>query len=195
MEVAMRKTALLVAVCFLIGADSLTGMDWGISAGAGVCLLRQRAVQDTYGAGFPVSVQGWTGGKNWRFSVGFEYLSEHGQAMALDGGQEEFPLSLRVTSIPVAVYYQFWIKDVFLALGGGANYFWYEERWEGLDIITEGKKWGPLISFHGGYRLNPRWSVFGEIRHEPMPTGKSSLLVPEVKLGGLKLIAGILFSL
>jgi len=195
MEVAMRRTALLVAVCFLIGADSLTGMDWGVSVGAGACLLRQQAVQDIYGTGFPVGVQGWTGGKNWRFSVGLEYLSEHGQALSLDGGADEFPLRLKVTSIPIVLYYQAWLKDVFLALGGGASYLWYEERWEDLDIITKGNNWGPVISFLGGYRFSPRWSVFGNVRYEPMPTGKSSLLVPEVKLGGLKLTVGILLSL
>ena len=80
-------------------------------------------------------------------------------------------------------------------MGGGASYCWYEERWEDLDIATEGKKWGPLLSFLAGYRLSPRWSVFGNIRYEPMPTGKSSLLVPEVKLGGLKIGAGVMFYL
>jgi hypothetical protein len=43
--------------------------------------------------------------------------------------------------------------------------------------------------------LGPRWSVFGNIRYEPMPTGKSSLLVPEVKLGGLKIGVGVMFYL
>ena len=45
------------------------------------------------------------------------------------------------------------------------------------------------------YRLSRRLSVFGETRYEPIPTGKSSLLVPEVKLGGLKIGAGVMFIL
>jgi len=195
LEMVMRKTALLAVVCLILGADSLKGTDWGFSAGAGMCLLRQKGVRDVYGSGFPIGIQAWTGWNNWRVSVGLEYLSEHGQAVSLDGGQDEFPLRLRVTSIPIALYCQVWIEDVFLAVGGGANYFWYEERWEDLDIVVKGQKWGSLLSFLGGYRLNPRWAVFGNVRYDPMPTGKSSLLVPEVKLGGLKIGAGIIFSL
>jgi hypothetical protein len=195
MEMAMRRITLLAVVCFILGTDSLAGMDWGFSAGAGICLLRQKEVQDIYGAGFPFGVQAWTGSKNWIVSAGFEYLSERGQALPLDRGPDEFPLRLRVTSIPVTLFYQVWLKDVFLAVGGGASYCWYEERWEDLDIVVKGQKWGPLISFLAGYRFNPRWSVFANVRHEPMPTGKSSLLVREVKLGGLKIGAGVMFTL
>jgi hypothetical protein len=82
-----------------------------------------------------------------------------------------------------------------LAAGGGASYASYKETWDGLGIVVKGNKWGPFIALIGGYRLNPRWSVFGNFRYEPMPTGKSSLLVREVKLGGLKIGAGILFCL
>jgi len=191
----MRKITLLVVVCFVLVADSLAGMDWGFSAGAGMCLLRQKEVQDIYGPGFPSGIQAWAGSKNWIVSVGFEYMSERGQALPLDGGQDEFPLKLKVSSVPIVLYLQFWIKDVFLALGGGASYFWYEERWVDLDIITEGKKWGPLISFLAGYRFSPRWSLFGNVRYEPMPTGKASLLVPEVRLGGLKICASLMLYL
>jgi hypothetical protein len=191
----MRKAVLFAVVCLILGADRLWGMDWGLSAGARACLLRQKAVQDIYGPGFPFGVQAWSGSRNWRVSVGFEYLSESGQALALDGGSEEFPLKLRVSSIPVILYYQVDIKNVFLAAGGGASCSWYKESWEGLDILVKGHKWGPLISFLAGFRLSPRWSIFSDIRYEPMPTGKSSLLVPEVKLGGLKIGAGVMFRL
>jgi hypothetical protein len=66
---------------------------------------------------------------------------------------------------------------------------------EDLDIVVKGQKWGPFLALLGGYRLNPRWSVFGNVRYDPMPTGKSSLSVREVRLGGLKIGAGVLFSL
>lgn len=191
----MRKTTLLAVVCLILGADLLRATEWGFSAGAGICLLRQEEVRDIYGAGFPVGVQAWTGFKNWKISAGFEYLSERGQAVPLDGGTDEFPLRLKVTSIPVILFYQVWIKDVFLAVGGGASYSRYEERWEDLDIVVKGQKWGPVLALMGGYRLNPRWSVFGSIRYDPMPTGKNSLLVREVKLGGLKIGAGVMFYL
>ena len=191
----MRKTALLAVLCLVLGADSVAGMDWGFSAGAGLCVLRQKEVQDVYGTGFPVGAQVWTGWGNWKVSVGFEYLSESGLASSLDRGSDEFPLRLKATSIPVALLYQVWIKDVFLALGGGASFCWFEERWEDLDIVVKGQKWGPFIAILAGYRLNPRWSVFGNIRYDPMPTGRSSLLVREVKLGGLKIGAGVMFTL
>jgi hypothetical protein len=195
MEMAMRRMILLAVVCLILGADSLVGMDWGFSAGAGMFLQRQKEVQDVYQTAFPVGVQAWTGWKNFRISVGFEYLSERGQALPLDGGPDEFPVRLEVTSIPVALFYQVWIKDVFLAAGGGASLSRYKERWEDLDIVVKGQKWGPLLSFLAGYRFSPRWSFFGNIRYEPMPTGKSSLLVQEVKLGGLKIGAGVMLCL
>ena len=62
----MKRITLLALACLVLGADSLAGMDWGFSAGAGLCVLRQKEVQDIYGAGFPVGVQVWTGWKNWR---------------------------------------------------------------------------------------------------------------------------------
>jgi Outer membrane protein beta-barrel domain len=192
---AMKKAILFAVVCLILGADRLMGVDWGLSAGAGACLLRQKEVQDIYGSGFPFGVQAWSGSKNWRISVGYEYLSESGQAVALDGGSEEFPLKLKAGSIPIALYYQVGMKNIFLALGGGASYAWYEESWEDLDKTVKGHKWGPLVSFLAGYRFSPSWSIFGDIRYEPMPTGKSSLLVPEVKLGGLKIGAGVMFYL
>ncbi len=191
----MRRATLLVTVCIILGAESLAGMDWGISVGVGLCTLRQKYVQDMYGMGCPVGGEAWSGWKNWRLSVGFEYLSERGQALPLDGGAEEFPLRLRVTSIPIVLYYQVWMKDVFVAFGGGASYAWYKESWQDLDIVIKGQKWGPVLSFLAGYRLGHRLSVFGNIRYEPIPTGKSSLLVPEVKLGGLKIGAGVMFTL
>jgi hypothetical protein len=66
---------------------------------------------------------------------------------------------------------------------------------EDLDIVVKGQKWGPFLALLGGYRLNPRWSVFGNVRYDPMPTGKSSLLVREVRLGGLKIGASVMFTL
>jgi hypothetical protein len=191
----MRKTILLVLSGLILAAPALAGLEWGLSAGAGLFLQRQKEVGDIYPAAFQVGVQVWSGWKNVLLSAGFEYLSESGEAVPLDGGRESFPLRLRVSSIPIMLHYRFWLKNVFLALGGGAGYFWYEERWEDLDIVSEGKKWGPIASFLAGYRFSPRWSAFGSLRYEPMPTGKSSLLLEEVKLGGLKLTAGVMFSL
>ena len=191
----MKRTVLVALGMLILAAGSLAGVEWGLSAGAGLFLQRQKEVGDVYPAAFPVGVQVWSGWKNVLLSVGFEYLSESGQAVPLDGGGEEFPLRLRVSSVPITLHYRVWLKDVFLMLGGGADYFQYEERWEDLDIVAEGKKWGPVISFLAGYRFSSRWSAYGGIRYEPMPTGKSSLLVEEVKLGGLKLTAGVSFSL
>lgn len=191
----MRKTALPAIVCVILGAHSLVAMDWGFSAEANILTLRQKAVQDMYGAGFPVGVRAWSEWKNWRLSVGLEYLDERGKALPLSGGSEEFPLRLKVTSIPIVLYYQVDAKDLFIALGGGAGYAMYKESWEDLDIVVKGQKWGPVLSLLAGYRLSPRLSVFGDLRYEPIPTGKSSLLVPEVKLGGLKIGAGVMFSL
>ena len=191
----MRKAAGFVVLGLILGAAPLAGVDWGISAGAGFLTLRQKDVQDIYGSGFPVGVRAWSGSKNWRLSVGLEYLSERGRALPLSGGSDEFPLMLKVTSIPIVLYYQVETKNIFIALGGGASYAVYKESWEDLDIIVEGNKWGPVLSLLAGYRLGPRLSVFGETRYEPIPTGKSSLLVEEVKLGGLKIGAGVMFYL
>jgi hypothetical protein len=108
----------------------------------------------------------------------------------LGGGQDDFPLRLRVTTIPVGISYQVWIEDVFLAAGGGLEHTWFEEKWEDLDIVIKGKKWGTFAALFGGYRINPRWSVYGSVRYDPMPTGKSSFLVPEVKLGASRSAPG-----
>lgn len=191
----MKVKTILAVGCLVFSVQSLGSADLAFSAGASLCLLRQKEVQDVYGIGFPIGVQAWTGWKNVRISAGLEYLSENGRAIPLDGGLDDFPLKLTVTTIPVAVYYQTWIRDIFLAAGGGVSYSWYKEKWEDLGIVVKGQKWGPFLALLGGYRLSPRWSVFGNIRYDPMPTGKGSLLVPEVKLGGLKIGAGVMFTL
>jgi hypothetical protein len=191
----MKAKPILAVVCLALGVQTLESADLAFFVGANICLLRQKEVQDVYGSGFPIGIQAWTGWKNVRISAGLEYLSDGGRALPLDDGQDDFPLRLKVTSIPFALFYQVWIKDVFLAAGGGVSYSWYKEEWEGLGNVVKGQKWGPFLAFLGGYRLNPKWSVFGNVRYDPMPTGKSSLLVPEVKLGGLKIGAGVMFTL
>jgi hypothetical protein len=191
----MKTRAILALAGIALCAPSLAAVDLAVSAGANICLLRQKELREAYGSSFPVGLQVWSGWKNWRLSVGLEYLSDTGRAFPLDGGQDDFPLRLRVTTIPVGIYYQVWVKDVFLAFGGGTGYTWFEEKWVDLDIVVKGKNWGPFAAFIGGYRVNPRFSVHGSVRYDPMPTGKRSFLVPEVKLGGLKVGAGIMFFL
>jgi hypothetical protein len=191
----MKARTLIAVLAVSLGVPAFATAELAFSAGANVCLLQQKEVREAYGSSFPVGLQVWSGVKNWRFSVGLEFLSDNGRAFSPAGGQDDYPLRLTVTTIPVGIYYRVWVKDVFLAVGGGLGYTWFEEKWEDPDIVVEGKKWGPFAAFFGGYRVNPRWAVYGSVRYDPMPTGKGTLLVPEVKLGGLKIGAGIMFFL
>jgi opacity protein-like surface antigen len=194
-EMGMKARTLTAVLVVVLVVPAFAAADVAVSAGANVCLLRQKEVREAYGSSFPVGLQVWSGWKNWRFSVGLEFLSDGGRAFSSGGGQEDYPLRLTVTTIPVGIYYQVWIKDLFLAFGGGTGYTWFEEKWEDLDIVVKGKNWGAFAAFFGGYRVNPRFSVYGSVRYDPMPTGKGSLLVRQVNLGGLKIGAGIMFFL
>jgi hypothetical protein len=48
----MKARAILALVCIMLGALSLAAADLAVSAGANICLLRQKELRDAYGAVF-----------------------------------------------------------------------------------------------------------------------------------------------
>jgi hypothetical protein len=191
----MKKRAGLTVLCLLFGASSASAMNLGLSLGVGISFPSKQIVRDIYGAGFPFGGRIWAGKGNYWISAGVDYLSSRGQALSLDGGQEEYPVELTVISIPIAIYFMSNREKFFYSLGGGAYYSRYEEKWEDLDITTTGTKWGWLAEFMGGYDLSPNFALFGSLSYAPIPTGRSSPIAYNIQLGGLRLTAGVLVLL
>jgi hypothetical protein len=195
MGLEMKARAVLVVLGLLLGTASASAMNLGFSLGLGINFPTQQAVRDIYGTGIPYGARVWGGSRNFWVCVGADYLANRGLALSSGGERDEYPVRLTVTSIPIAIYHLTARGRFLYALGAGAYYSWYEEKWEGLDIVSKGRKLGWLAEFMGGYELNPTFSLFGSLSYAPIPTGKSSLVAYNIQLGGFKLSAGVLVFL
>jgi hypothetical protein len=195
MELEMKKRAALAVLCLLLGTASASAMNLGFSVGLGISYPTQRIVRDIYGTGFPFGARVWGGNGSFLVSTGIDYLSNRGQALAPNGESDVYPLTLTVTSIPIAIYFLSDRGKFFYAFGGGAYYSRYQEKWEDLDIVATGRKWSWLAEFMGGYDLDEKISLFGSFGYVPMHTGRGSLVAYNIQLGGFRLTAGILLLL
>jgi hypothetical protein len=195
MGLEMKARAALIVLCLFLGTASASAMNLGFSLGLGVTFPTQRAVRDIYGTGIPFSARVWGGSGNLWVGVGADYLKNRGLALASGGESEEYPVKLTVTSIPIGVYHLTVRGRFIFALGAGAYYSWYEEKWVGLNVASKGQKLGWFAELMGGYELNPTFSLFGSLSYAPIPTGRSSLVAYNIQLGGFKLSAGILVFL
>ena len=153
-----------------------------------------------YGTVFPLTIEAGVGIiKNFGLAAGYDWTSKKGQALALDQGEDLFPVHFEMISIPVSIFYQYGGKlggvPVGLVFGLGASWHSYHENWETVDLTSQGKKWGPLVYATIDFRLFSRVGVFTSLRWESISTGQASLLSDNVNLGGIKLLAGMIFYL
>jgi hypothetical protein len=187
----MKTKILLVFIILSSFALKVFPETLSLSFSGGFFFPRQKEFKDMYGDGNPYAFEIRTRVlKNFCLSSGLEYLKQQGHAL---GDGEEYPLEFKMTTIPFTIFYRHPLKKTFLSLGLGASYNSFEEKWETVEISFEDKKWGYFIFFSIEYRLVRRLSVLANLKYESLPTGKGSLLVKNVNLGGLKLFAG--FSL
>jgi hypothetical protein len=113
----------------------------------------------------------------------------------MDGGDAEYPVKFRRTSITVVVFYQLDLKAVDIRLGTGLCAHRYEETWETVDIAFKGNKVSPRFFAAVSVALLGRLSLFGSATYDTVPTGAGSSLVNEVNLGGLQLLGGVAFKI
>jgi hypothetical protein len=113
----------------------------------------------------------------------------------MDGGDAEYPVKFRRTSIPVVVFYQLGLKAVDIRLGAGLCAHRYAETWETVNLGFKGNKVSPRFFVAASVALFGRLSLFGSATYDTIPTGAGSLLVTDVNLGGIQFLGGISFRI
>jgi hypothetical protein len=192
----MSKKNLTGAILFFSAVVFIYPQTLLIRAGGGIMRPQEDSIRKVYGTAFPLTFEaGVRMAKNFGLAVGLDWTSKKGQALALDQGEEQFPVHFEMISVPVSVFYEYSGKlgrvPVGLAFGLGASWHSYKENWETVELSYQGKKWGPLIYTTADFRLLSRVGLFTSLRWESVSTGQASPLDNKINLGGIMLLAGI----
>jgi hypothetical protein len=193
MNAGRRVAAFLV----LLGlAAAARAQELSVSLAAGSFRASEEAYREIYGSGVPFSVDAWLkliG--HFGLSVGYGWVGDTGLAVPMDGGDAEYPVKFRRTSIPVVVYYQLDFKAVDIRLGAGMCAHRYEETWETVDLGFKGNRVSPRFFAAVSVALLRRLSLFGSATLDTVPTGAGSPFVNDVNLGGFQLLGGVAFKI
>jgi hypothetical protein len=186
-----RRTVLgLVLVVGL--AASGAAQDVGLHVAAGAFLASESVYREIYGGGVSFLAEIWLKTKGpFGVSTGFAGLKDSGLAVAQGGGDEEYRLAFRRTTIPAIAFYELDLKAVQLRFGAGVGIHSYRERWREKDFVFDGRKVSPRFVFQAWTRLAGRLSFVGTFVYEGVSTGAGSVLASNVDLGGYQFIAGL----
>jgi len=177
-------------------AGAARAQELSISLAAGSFSASQAAYRRIYGSGVPLAADVWLKLKgNIGFSAGFSRLTDKGRAVPLGEDGAEYPLKFRRTSIPVIAFYQIDLNAVAVRFGAGLCFHRYEETWETVDLGFKGNKASPRFVIAASVALLGRFSLFGSLTYDTIPTGAGSPLVQAVNLGGLQLLGGVVFRI
>jgi len=193
MNAGCRVAAFLV----LLGlAAAARAQELSVSLAAGSFRASEEAYREIYGSGGPFSVEAWLKLKGpFGLAAGYGWVGDTGLSVPMDGGDVEYPVKFRRTSIPVVVFCQLDFKAVDIRLGAGMCAHRYKETWETVDLGFKGNRVSPRIFVAASVALLRRLSLFGSATFDTISTGAGSLLVTDVNLGGLQLLGGVAFKI
>jgi hypothetical protein len=187
-----RRIAVFLLVLGLTAAAR--AQELSLSLAAGSFSASEKAYREIYGPGVPFSVDVWLKLKgHFGLAAGYGWVGDTGLAVPMDGGDAEYRVEFRRTSIPVVVFYQLDFKAFDIRLGAGLCAHRYEETWETVALGFKGNKVSPRFVMAASVALLGRFSLFGSVTYDTIPTGAGSPLVNEVNLGGLQLLGGVVF--
>jgi hypothetical protein len=186
--------ALTVAVLAL--AASAAAQHLTVSFGAGGFFPSDETYRRVYGNGTVFAGDLWlTFEKHFGLATGFGRMSDSGFAVAMDGGDAEYPLSFRRTSIPIAVFYVFGTKKITARLAAGAVFHGFRETWTTVDVEYSDSKFGPRLALAVSAAVFGRLSLFCSATYDGIPTGAGSALAPNIDLGGFQVLGGLAFQI
>jgi len=193
----MRARRIVPGLALLLGLAASGGaQEMGLHAASGAFLANDAVFREIYGGSVPLVAEIWLKTKGpFGVSTGLAWLEDGGLAIAQGGGDEEYPLKLRRTTIPIVAFYQLDLKAVHLRFGAGLGIHKYRELWTTEDIVYEGSKVSPRFVFQAWKRLAGRLSVVGTFVYEGVSTGAGSVLASSVDLGGYQLLGGLSYRL
>jgi hypothetical protein len=128
-------------------------------------------------------------------AAGFAGLSDSGFAVPMDGGEAEYPLSFRRTSIPITVFYELGTKAITARLAAGAVFHGFRETWTTVDIEYSGDTVGTRLALAVSAAVVGRLSLFCSATYDGIPTGAGSALAPNIDLGGFQVLGGLAFQI
>jgi hypothetical protein len=190
----MRAVRLVAALALpLLGLSvAAPAQELSLSLAAGSFRASEEAYREIYGAGTPFAVDVWLKLKGpLGLAVGYGRLADQGNALPLGEGEAEYPVKFSRTSIPVTIFWRFYLKAVDVRLGAGLCFHSYKENWETVELSFKGHKTSPRFYAAMAFPILPRLSLFGSIAYDSIPTGAGSLLANDINLGGLQLLGGL----
>lgn len=191
---AGRRIAVFLLVLGLTAAAR--AQELSLSLAAGSFFASQGAYREVYGSSVSFSAELWLKLKGpFGLAAGYGWVGDTGLAVPMDGGDAEYPVKFRRTSVPVVVFYQIDVKPVEVRLGAGLGIHRYKETWQTVDLGFSGHKVSPRFVMAASVALLGRFSLFGSVTYDTIPTGLGSPLVNEVNLGGLQLLGGVAFRI
>jgi len=185
----------LAALAAAAGPPAAAAQALDMSVLAGVHGARERGFRDIYGAAIPFGLELRFLMRQIGFSVGGFTLGRAGTAISQDGGAENYPVKIRMTSLPVTAFLRVPWERAHLDLGLGAVRTSYAETWTAGGFRAEGSAWGFLIGLNAEYNLTARVALSGSVRFFSVPTGRDSLFGSAIDLGGFQVLAGVTIRL
>lgn len=185
-----------VLILVLVLAAPAPAEELSLSLAAGNFFASQGAYREVYGSSMSISADLWLKLKGpFGLAAGYGWVDDTGLAVPMDGGDAEYPVKFRRTSVPVVVFYQIDVKPVEVRLGAGLGIHRFKETWQTVDLGFSGHKVSARFVLAASVALLGRLSLFGSATYDTIPTGAGSPLVNEVNLGGLQLLGGVAFRI
>ena len=190
-----RRFVLGPGLAIALAASGLA-QEGALSFSAGGFFAGEGIYREIYGASVPFTLELWLKAKGpFGLVAGASWLKDDGQALAQGGGDAEYPVELRRTSIPLLAFYELDFKSVRVRVGAGAGIHSYKEVWLTSAPEFGGRKVAPRFMIAAFARLSGRLSLVGTFVYETISTGAGSLLSSSVDLGGYQLLGGLSYRI
>lgn len=167
-----------------------------VSIAAGGFFASQAAYRQVYGSSLLFAADVWLKFKGpFGFAAGYGRVDDKGYAVPMDGGDAEYPVNFRRTTIPVIVFYQVDVRSVALRFGVGMGVHSYEETWPTGNLGFEGHRVSPRFALTVSVAVVDRLSFMCSVTYDTIRTGAGSPLAADVDLGGIELLGGLSFRI
>ncbi|MGQ9619328.1 MAG: hypothetical protein ACUVUG_10260 [Candidatus Aminicenantia bacterium] len=187
----MRKVYFLFILCLLLSPPMFSVGKLNFSFSTGYFYPSQREFRDIYGIGNPLSLQiSLRLKRNLYISSGYEYTKIRGTAIG--EGEDIYPLRFKISSFPLAIFYRFSFKRLFVSPGFGFIRGYFKEEWETLPLYYSNSKTGYMAFTNFEFKISKNFLIFWSVRVESLRT-ESSSLSKSINLGGIKTLAGFSF--
>jgi hypothetical protein len=189
----MKARAVVLGLALGLGlAAAAPAQEAGLTLAAGGFLANESVYRDIYGPSLPLTVELWAKAKgSFGLAAGLCVIKDNGLALAVGGGEAEYPVEFRRTTIPIVAFYQLDLKAIHVRVGAGVGVHSYQEVWTTSEPDFKGRKVSLRFVVSASTRLVGRLSVVGSFVYENIQTGAGSVLSTDVDLGGFQFLGGL----